>query len=198
MTQVLNFASFKVQKSANERASQVGVSRGQNFKLKFRKFNSKKGGENKVETLYTVSNEKWDEIGLENYGVVQLQDSAYLAVVDNDNATMLKRTDKLKDGALKGRKFKSTILDKSLLDLGVIEDKEDVTQILDLVKVSDATTIGDMPVIAIYEIVKAEDTRTDEEKALEDASGEEAQADETPEETTGATQESAPADDDNF
>lgn len=197
MTQVLNFASFKVQKSANERTSQAGVPRGQSFKLKFRKFNSKNGGVTKIETIYTISDEKFAELGLESYGVVQLEGTAYLAVVSNDDATMLKRTEKLKEGAEKGKKFKSTILDKSLMDAGVIEDKEGLTQLLDLVKVADATTVGEgtsaLQAHAIYEIVKAEDSRSDEEKAQDDV--EDSQEDETLSTSDEPTQESADTDD---
>lgn len=181
MTQVLNFASFKVQKSANERSSQTGVLRGQNFKLKFRKFKSGKDNKESIETIFTVSDEKFAELGLAEYGIVQLEGTAYVAVVDNDNATMVKRTDKLKDGAPKGKKFKSTILEKVLLDSGVITDEIGKTQFLDLVKVSDATTLeGGLAVQAIYEIVKGEDKRSDDEKKSED-SGSEGDAPETDE-----------------
>ena len=185
MTQVLNFASFTVQKSANERSSLAGVTRGQNFKMKFRKFLSKKGGVNAVETIYTLSNDKFAELGLHDNGIIQLispDGKAYIAVVDNDSATMLKRTEKLSEGAEKGKKFKSTILDKALLASGVIEDKEGTTQFLDLEKVGENVDLANgIKAVAIYEIIKGEDERSEEEKA--DETSEDAPEDEDAPET---------------
>lgn len=176
MSTTINFSTFSVQKSANERTSLAGVSRGQNFKMKFRKYNSKKNQVIAIETGYTIANDKWAELDLDNHGIVQLEGTQYIAIVSNDDATMLKRTDKLKEGSEKGRKFKSTILDKTLIEKGIVEDKEGITQFLDLVKVADATTLGEgekaVQAVAIYEIVKAEDTRDEAEKASEDSATE--------------------------
>lgn len=193
MTQVLNFASFTVQKSANERSSLAGVTRGQNFKMKFRKFLSKKGGVNAVETIYTLSNDKFAELGLHDNGIIQLispDGKAYIAVVDNDSATMLKRTEKLSEGAEKGKKFKSTILDKALLASGVIEDKEGTTQFLDLEKVGENVDLANgIKAVAIYEIIKGEEADEENEEASED---DESSKDEDPSETV-SQDEDAPA-----
>lgn len=164
----INFASFTVQKSANERASLAGVKRGQNFKAKFRKFLSGKTGEQKVETIYTLSNDKFAEMGLNENGIIQIispEGVPYIAVVPNENATMLKRTDKLAKDAEKGKKFKSTILDKALMSAGIIEDKTDETQYLDFVKVegSENTVLGNFTAVAIYEVVKAEKQEGEDE-----------------------------------
>lgn len=171
---MINFAEFSVQKSANERASLAGVKRGQNFNFKFRKFNSAKGGEEKIETIYTLSNAKFAELGLDNYGIVQIvspDGKPYIAVVSNDEATMLKRTDKLAADAPKGKKFKSTILDKALIAAGILEDVTDKTQSLDLVKVegSDNAPLagGKVAVGGVYEIVKGADIVEDEDETPE-------------------------------
>lgn len=168
---MINFAEFTVQKSANERVSLAGKARGQNFKLKFRKFLSNKGTEKKIDTVYTVSNAKFAELDLHNHGIIQVvspEGVPYIAVVSNDDATMLKRTDKLKAGSEKGKKFKSTILDGALLKAGIIEDKEGTTQFLDLVKVADATKIGNLDAIAVYQIVKGEGEDDEQEEENEE------------------------------
>ena len=180
MSQQLNFGAFKVQKSANERASQAGVARGQNFKLKFRKFNAKKGGEIKLDTVFTMSNEKFNELNLAEYGIIQLNapegtEGGYIAVVSNDDATMLKRTDKLAPDAPKGKKFKSTILEKALVTAGVIDDTlEGTSQFLDLVKVADTTDLGGLTAIAIYQIVKGEGS--DDEDEVENTNADNSEA----------------------
>lgn len=168
---MLNFAAFKVQKSANERSSLLGVSRGQNFTFKFRKYNSKKGGVEAEETGYTISNKKFDELDLDNHGIVQFTNEgiAYIGVVANDDATMLKRTGKLK-GEDKGRKFKSTILDKALIASGVIEDVADKTQYLDLVLIegSEGQEIDGKVVKGLYQIVKGEEVKGEDGEDIAD------------------------------
>lgn len=176
----MNFASFKTVKTANERASVAGVARGQSFKLKYRKFISKKDKKESIETLFEIAKAKFTELNLENYGLIEIKDPesgvSYLATVDNDNATMLKRTNKLAEGAPKGKKFKSTKLEDSLRSAGIIVDTDEnlgKSQFLDLNKVAEnidlGTTENPVKAYAIYEIVKGEDLRSDEEKAEDDA-----------------------------
>ncbi len=174
---MLNFADFKVQKTANERASTAGVERGQNFQLKFRRFTTNKKADgvevSKEDTTFQIAIKKFDELGLANLALIQLKDAEgnptkYLATVDNEHGTMLKRTDKLAADAEKGKKFKSTILEDTLEKEGLIKQEVGKTSLLDLVKVADATDLGGIQAHAIYEIVAGVDKRTDEEKA-EDA-----------------------------
>lgn len=167
----LNFSSFKTQKTANVRASVAGVARGQNFKMKFRKFVSKKNKAESVESLFEIAKDKFNEIGLETYGLIEIKSpegQSYLATVDNENATMLKRTEKLKGDAEKGKKFKSTILEDSLAKAGVITSEvTGKSQFLDLVEVGKDVDLDGIHAYGIYEIVKGEDTRSDEEKDAE-------------------------------
>ncbi len=198
----MNFSSFKAVKTANERTNTAGIARGQSFKLKFRKFISRKGGKEAVETSFYISNDKFTELQLAERALIQLvspEGVAYIATVDNDNGTMMKRTDKLAADAQKGKKFKSTILEDALIKQGVIEDKVGASQMLDLKEVATDQEVAGIHAYQIFEVIKGEDNRTDEEKAAEEAdkteTPEESESipDETvTEETTNAANTEAP------
>jgi hypothetical protein len=172
----LNFSTFSAQKTANTRSDVAGVPRGQSFKLKFRRFlkNTKGEGDTKVrveDTTFVIANDKFKELNLAELGLIQLnapiEQGVFLATVPNNDATMLKRTDKLKDGAEKGKKFKSTILEAALIEAGLIS-AEQKTYFLDLELVGEDVEVDGIKAKGIYKIVEGEGEDTDEDKAEDD------------------------------
>ncbi len=175
----LNFSDFKTVATANEKTGNR-TPLGQKFDFKFKKFNSNKGVKNgaepTIDSNFVISNSKFDEMGLSEYGLMEIispDGIPFLAVVSNDDAVMMKRTGKLADDAEKGKKFKSTKVEDSLHAQGIIDkDAVGVTQKLTLTKVADATEIGDKKIAAqsVWAISKAEETEEDRaEQEREDA-----------------------------
>lgn len=206
----LNFSGFKTVQTANTKES-ARVAKGQTFNAKFKKFKSTKGGVEKLETIFTISNKLFDEMSLAVYSMIQVispEGVTYLATVDNDNGTIVKRTGKLAVDAEKGRKFKSSIIEEALSKQGIIDlDLVGTTQKLDFNKVAEATEaepieIDGTKVYAVYEVAKAADAELTEEEKAEDAT-EDPEAEEVTEAaaTVAATttaKASAPKADDDF
>lgn len=179
MSGLVNFSNFKPILAANTR---TGVSHragvvGQTFNLKYRKFLAKDKNSGKIDTVqtsFTLSNKLFEELNLadKNTGFLAavFEGKAYLCRVENDNATLLKTTSKNEKG-VKGKSFKSSLLEQALLEQGVLVDTIGLTQKLDLTLVegSETAVIGEgIQTSGIYEITKAADAElTDEEKAAD-------------------------------
>jgi hypothetical protein len=166
---MLDFSNFKAVATANEKLGNR-TPLGQSFDFKYRKFMSEKGGKESIESNFTISNKKFDELGLSEKGLLQVIDPTtnitYLAVVGNDDAVMMKRTNKLAADAEKGKKFKSTIVEEALHAQGVIDTTiVGDSQKLTLTLVAENVAIGSKGIQAssVWEIGKA--VVTDEEKA---------------------------------
>ena len=114
----------------------------------------------------------------------------YLATVDNDNATVLKRTAKLAADAEKGRKFKSSILENALIGQGTIQEDSYKAQLLELSLVGQDTEVNGILCHGIYAISSVETTADNEETDEDTAEDEDVAVEETAD-----VQE---ADDDNF
>ena len=169
----LSFANFTIQETANTRQSTAGAKRGQSYKARFRRFVADKNKENeRIETLFQLSNKLFDETQLSSvqYGGIQIVSPdgvPYIAVVDRDNGTFLKQSDKaVAAGNKKGTAFKSTILEQALVAQGIINTDDALlgkSQKLDLTKVAEYVTIGEgakaISAIAVYQIDK--DSNTD-------------------------------------
>jgi hypothetical protein len=175
----MNFSNFKVEKTANTKVGHAGPL-GQTFDFRYKKFISNKKNdagvkESKEDTFFEVSTKKFDELKLATLGMIQTVDEAgksYLAVVDNDNAVILKTTGKNEKGT-KGKKFKSTIIETALAAQGVIDTSiVGKTQKLELVLVpgSEGVMLGDtIKTYGVYEVVKSNDTSEEaDDKAPEE------------------------------
>lgn len=171
---MLNFSNLKLVKTANTRDNSHFLgTRTQNFSLKYKRFfgkNAKK--EQIVNTSFTLSNAKFAELGMENFGMIQAveEGKAYLIKVGNDDAVLLKRTSKNEKGT-KGKVFKSTLLEKALAEYGVIDDTKLGSQKLDitLVEGSEDIEIGGVKVYGVYEISRSADQEQDETEKADDA-----------------------------
>lgn len=185
---MLNFSNFKPVLKANEgKKSTAGVALGQNFEFKFKKSYIKvKGtGEQGIGIAFTISNKKFEALDLDNKGLLEavFEGKSYLAVVANEHAIFMKRNGKNEKG-VKGKSFKSTILEAALAEQGVINaDAIGVTQklLLTLVAGSETAVLGEgdsaIPTFGVYEITKDETALTEDEKAADDKN----EVDETPE-----------------
>jgi hypothetical protein len=112
---MLNFQDLQVVEKANTRKSSP---RGQNWRGRFRQFERTVGGEAKLDHLFYISNAVWDELNLEELGLIQAKDGdkVYLLTVDNEKAVILKKTSK----GDKNKKFKAEILFNDLVSAGVL------------------------------------------------------------------------------
>ena len=165
---MMNFENLQGVEKAN---TKVGTPRGQNFKMRFRKFNSNKGKVESIETKFFISDKLWDKLNLDTKGLKQFNDKnadgkvtkVYLAQVDNEDAVILRKTDKLKEGSKKGRNFKSTLLENALIEAGVLNaDIIDTNQRLDLVEAG-----TDAKGVTFYEIVVDAEQATDNDASEE-------------------------------
>ncbi len=117
--------NFDALESVDKANTKVGTPRGQNFKARYRKYHSEKGKKEAIESKFYISNGLFAEMGLEEKGLKQLNQkdgsgkitNVFLAVVENDEAVILRKTEK---GA-KGKSFKSTILENDLVAAGILE-----------------------------------------------------------------------------
>lgn len=202
---MLNFSNFKPVATGNTREN-VHFTKGQSFNFKFKKFISKKEGKVKEETNFTISDKLFDSLGLETKGLIELvspEGVSYLGVVDSDNAVFLRNRKSLKEGNVKGKKFKSTIFEKALSEQGIINlDLVGTTQKLDLklAEGSESAVVGEgdkaIQTYGIYEIIKAENAElTEDEKAEDAASNDDTTEDvaEEPTEEIGAAPEESQA-----
>lgn len=175
---MLQFSNFKAVATANTRDNSHLVHSGQSFNFKYKKFYGKDAKKNQIiSSSFTVSNKLFETMGLDEKGMIEIVSPdgiSYLAVVDVDNAVLLKGG-KIKEGGVKAKVFKSTLLEKALSKQGVIDLDVIGTQKLDLnlVEGSESAYIGEegkgIQSYGVYEITKAEDSElTDDEKA-EDA-----------------------------
>lgn len=166
----LNFANFRVEKTANTKVGHSGPT-GQTFDFRYKKFiSSKKDSkgvkEDKEDSFFEFSIAEFNKLQLNDYGMIQTIASAadggqtYLAIVDNDKATIVKRTGKNK--ADKGKKFKSSIIESALQTQGIIDTtKVGISQKLSLVLVEGSAGQmlgGTIKTYGVYEVVKSTDT----------------------------------------
>ena len=178
---MLDFSSLKPVNKAN---TKEGHPRVQNWSFRFIKSETKKG----VNGRFCVSNILWESMGLEQLGLKQFNNvvegkvtEVYLAAVENDIATVLKRTDKLSEDGQKGRQFKSTLLEDACAQAGIIDPESMDNQFLDLV---DA---GEDEGVHYYQIVQGEGSVTEVGKAKTE--GSEEGSEEAKEETAEAVAE---------
>ncbi len=118
-----NFSNLKAVSKAN---TKVGTPRGQNFDVRFRRATTKKGGleEARIDTKFHISDKVWDALDLENKGAMQFvapSGEVLFITCPNEDAVLLKRTNKLEEGGSKGRNFKAEILEKDLISAGVLK-----------------------------------------------------------------------------
>lgn len=173
----MNFdlANFQPVKTTNTRKDTKP--RGQNFKLRYRKFMSKLAGLN---FFIHVSDKLWDELGLEEKAMIQLSNPAtnqmLLALVDNENGTIFNHSNKQKEsGMKKGRKFKSTIIEDALASAGLIDvNLQDKSQKLDLVKVAENVEIGGVHAYQVFQVVVDTVSGDDAEDEADNAEAENA------------------------
>ena len=151
---MFNVSNLKAVEKANTKKAGVST-KTQNFSLRFRKFDSKKSGE---QTKFYVSDKLWAELDLDNKGLKQFIDPennslVYLGVVPSEQAKILKG----KTG-IKGRNFKAVLLDAALSTAGLIDlNLKDKSQYLKLVNVGSE---GDA---VFYQIVADVTERTENE-----------------------------------
>lgn len=166
----MNFENLTAVEKAN---TKVGTPRGQNFKMRFRKFNSNKGQVESVESKFFISDKLWETLNLDVKGLKQFNDKdetgkitkVFLAQVDNEDAVILRKTDKLKEGSKKGRNFKSTLLENALVEAGILNgDVIDTNQRLDLV-LAGTNASG----VSFYQVVVDAEQATDNEVSDEEA-----------------------------
>lgn len=209
----LTFSNFKAVETANTRDnSHLVHAKGQSFNFKYKKFYGK--DKEKVQIIsssFTIANDIFAKLDLDNKALIEIvspENVSYLAVVDNDNGVFLKHTKKNKSG-VKGKVFKSTLLEKSLGEQGIIDvNAIGTTQKLDLVLVEGSETayIGEQgkgfQSYGVYQIVKAADSELTEEEKAEDAKGEDTTVEPTPTDSTvvseTANQAAPTANDDDF
>lgn len=158
----LDFSSLKGVNKAN---TKEGTPRGQNWSFRFKRSETKKG----INGYFHVSNTLWEEMGLDESGLKQFNNEpdgkiteVYLAVVPNEMATVLKRTDKLSENGQKGRQFKSTLLEDALATTGVIDPESMENQFLDL------TNVGEKEGITYYQVVTGKGSVSDIDKGKEE------------------------------
>lgn len=118
-----NFSNLKAVSKAN---TKVGTPRGQNFDVRFRRATTKKGGltEPRIDTKFHISDKVWDALDLENKGAIQFvapSGEVLFITCPNEEAILLKRTNKLEEGGSKGRNFKAEILETALVEAGVLK-----------------------------------------------------------------------------
>lgn len=152
-----DFSQFKPVTSTNTRKE--AKPRGQRFQFRYRK---DKTGQNS----YFVTAEKvWERLNLDNKALIQLSNpttgQTLLAVVDNDKGTIYNHSEKqAAKGLKKGRKFKSTIIEEALHNVGLIDmNLLDKNQNLDLKEVATNVQIAEgVTAYSVLEIVKDENT----------------------------------------
>lgn len=176
----MDFSNFKVIKKANERVAGSMSPREQSFKFKFKAFNSKDAsGVIGVKTLFAISKKLFNSLDLSNKGLVQLETEdttkVFLATVDNQYATMLKRTEKLAPSSEKQMKFKTSILEKACTVAGLIKPEAiGVNQNLDLVTVGENVVLEGITYYKVLEIVS--DLTTEEIVDAEELTSEDDEA----------------------
>lgn len=114
----LDFA--KKPSKAKEKAASGGRS---SIDLRYRKLQSK----GKIEGKFIIGDKAWKENSLDTFGIAIIV-GGRIAIVDNENATSVKRTLKLKEEAAKGRNFKSEVLEDALATLGILDKDSEKSQ----------------------------------------------------------------------
>lgn len=210
----LNFSDFKAIETTNKRTG-VTAKRGQNFNMRYRKYVSKAGKPDETQDEFIhISDNLFEKFDLENRALRQIIDGAsgqsYLAVVDDENATLLKRS-KTKDGEEqgKGRKFKATVVTDALAAEGLI-DKSIIgdSQLLDVEVVAEDVVIGAgekaFHAYQVLKVVKGAEVETgsandaNDEDATEEAGDVQHSEAEAFASSSEATQEAGLNDDDEF
>src|ERR1700758_2977870 len=101
------------------------------FDMRYRRaLSNNKVGDKKEpheDAFFEIGKAKFEALGLNSTdkGIIQVvspEGVSYLAVVDNENATLLK-TSKKNEGKEKGKKFKSDIIETALEEQGLISTK---------------------------------------------------------------------------
>ncbi len=200
----MNFNIERVDNANTRVGGSTGAKRGQNFEVRFRKFNSEKGGK---DSRFFISDKSWADLNLDTHGLrtVRIKQSAdaplsdvFLGVVTNDKAVLLKRTSKNEGGKKKGRNFKSTVLETDLAKLGVLnldDSMDNKNQLLKVEIVSEMTPEQKKQAGFNEDSVVFRFTADTEGQAKEDSGENEAEIPTAPSPETAANV--APASDDN-
>lgn len=142
----LNFSDFQAVDTTNKREG-VSVKRGQDYNFRFRKALAKAGTEEeKVDSFFQVSDVLFDELGLADKAGRQLispDGKTFLAIVDDEQGTFWKASKSNGEANAKGKKFKSTVIEKALHEAGIIDSNLiGKTQKLELTVVAENVTVG--------------------------------------------------------
>lgn len=158
-----NFSNLKLVSTANTRTGVTGP-RGQNFKMRYKKFITKKNKTEAEDSFFEFSKELLAATGLSDNSLAARQaltpdGKTFLVILPAEHGTIMKQ----KGDRNKGSKFKSTVIEKALHEQGVIDSTVvGKSQLLDLVlKEENVEVMPGIVAVKIYDIVKVEGDSND-------------------------------------
>jgi len=137
--------------------------RGQAYEgIKFRRYDSKKAGEESVQEVFVIADKAFEKLNLETLALAQanFDGKVFLLVVEDQDevepiAKFMRRSKK-RDGTLqkKGKMFNNTFLKDALIEAGILDGTTRENQYLSLSNVT--AEVAGLPshVSAVYQIEK--------------------------------------------
>jgi hypothetical protein len=157
----MDFSQFESVDNSHERKGGYTLVKEQSFdNLKYRRAVKKQKMEDgtvneTIEGRFYVSNSRWNSMNLDVNGLRQFtapDGTTILALVSDENASILKLSKKSKDGK-KVKNFKSSKFELAIEALGLIDTKKvGENQFLDLESVGTNVTIKRVPVIEAFKL----------------------------------------------